>query len=400
MKKYRNSIIFNIKSQIVQYILKFLFFFTHFFLSQYKKITPTQVKKILVFGQMGIGNMILFAPALKALRKYMPESHITLLVGSNGADVLLKESKIFDEIEYYNFKDKTFKNITSLYKRIRNSRYDLIISNFNGATHILCWALFFSRAKWRLGHISSDGWNNLYDKYYNIKVPMKPKSHEIERNISLIEAIDPKVKPIERKLFITINSKDYQFIEEYIQKNQFRTENILIGVQIGTNPNDRWKQWKIKRYAELIKKIIDYYNVTIFALGAPNEKDMIKQAFVNIKENLIITAGSISLMQTAALISKLNLLICNDSGLMHVAAALSTPIIAIYGPTDFRRTAPQETIHQIIRKDLNCSPCFKLNGPANVLSCSHHNCLEFISVNDVFEAVKKSLQQTNALKGD
>lgn len=342
--------------------------------------------------------MILFAPALKVLRKTMVEAQIDLIVGLNGTDVLFQESKIFDKIVHYNFKDRTFKNIIRLFKRIRNSKYDLILSNFNGATHVLCWAMAFSGANWRLGHISSDGWNNIYDKFYNIKVPMKPKSHEIERNINLIEAVVPKVKSTDKKLFVTVNLKDYQFIEEYFKKNQIGAEHLLIGVQIGTNPNDRWKQWKVNRYAELIEKIIDRFNATVFALGSPNEKDMIKRAFINIKNNLIITAGSIDLMQTAALISKLKVLICNDSGLMHVAAALNTPIVAIYGPTDFHRTAPQESIHQIIHKDMICSPCFKLNGPVKVLSCPHRNCLENISVDDVFKAVKNSLQQTNALK--
>ena len=91
--------------------------------------------------------------------------------------------------------------------------------------------------------------------------------------------------------------------------------------------------------------------------------------------------------QVAALIEQCDLLVCNDSGLMHAAVAVGTPVVAIYGPTDIRRTAPLGGQHTVIRHELPCSPCFKLEGDEQVHACSHHDCLMTITVDEVLQSM-------------
>jgi len=109
----------------------------------------------------------------------------------------------------------------------------------------------------------------------------------------------------------------------------------------------------------------------------------------------ILFAGDGSFTQSCALIQKCQYMITNDSGLMHVANALSVPLLAIYGPTDYRRTAPLAKTSKILRLGLPCSPCFKLEGDENVNNCPIQiECLRKIEPAQVLEAINIPIHRT------
>ena len=116
---------------------------------------------------------------------------------------------------------------------------------------------------------------------------------------------------------------------------------------------------------------------------------MIREMASGLKGRILFAAGQTSVKQAAALIEQCDLLVCNDSGLMHAAVAVGTPVAAIYGPTDFRRTAPLGDRHTVIRHELPCSPCFKLEGDDQVHACPHHDCLMTITPQEVWDAIAK-----------
>jgi heptosyltransferase-2 len=106
-----------------------------------------------------------------------------------------------------------------------------------------------------------------------------------------------------------------------------------------------------------------------------------------LESKITLAAGQTSVKEVAALIERCCSLICNDSGLMHIAVAVGTPVVAIYGPTDIRRTRPWGEANTIIRHDMPCSPCFKLEGEAQLRSCPHHDCLMTITPDEVFNKI-------------
>ena len=111
------------------------------------------------------------------------------------------------------------------------------------------------------------------------------------------------------------------------------------------------------------------------------------------KQKVINISGKTTIKQAAAIINMLDVLVCNDSGLMHVAVAVDTPVIALYGPTDYTRTAPLGKKHTIIRKKYDCSPCFKMEGRDTVLNCPfNYQCMNDIIVKEVLKAVKGKLE--------
>jgi 3-deoxy-D-manno-octulosonic-acid transferase/heptosyltransferase-1 len=150
----------------------------------------------------------------------------------------------------------------------------------------------------------------------------------------------------------------------------------------------RWKQWPIERYREVIGRVVaERPDTHIILFGSALEEEMIREMAHGLKGKISIAAGKTSVKQVAALIEQCDVLVCNDSGLMHAAVAVGTPVTAIYGPTDFRRTAPLGDRHTIIRHDLPCSPCFKLEGDDQVRACPHHDCLMTITADEVFNAI-------------
>jgi heptosyltransferase-2 len=153
----------------------------------------------------------------------------------------------------------------------------------------------------------------------------------------------------------------------------------------------RWKQWPLERFRELIERIIlEMPTARLVLFGSATEAGMAAELGRGLGSKVMLAAGRTTIKQVAALIERCDMLICNDSGLMHVAVAVGTPVVAIYGPTDINRTAPLGSQHTIIRRQLPCSPCFKLEGDMQVHLCPHHDCLMSITTEEVLAAVRRA----------
>ena len=126
----------------------------------------------------------------------------------------------------------------------------------------------------------------------------------------------------------------------------------------------------------------DYVKIIIF--GGKDEIELVDVILENMKESPINVVGKTSLRQTAALIEKCKIFISNDTGPMHIAAAMGVPVVAIFGPTNFYRTSPFGKQHIIVKSDLPCVPCYR-GGNAK---CDEIRCLKLISVDDVLNAVE------------
>jgi len=342
-----------------------------------------EIKRILVYGQMGIGNMVLFTPVLKALGNTFPDAHITLLVAKSGCEVV--GSGLVDETVKCKIEDLPFLKRWLFIIKMSFRGYDLIVSNFNGSRHYLVWLTLLSRTKHRVGHVTSGGWNNRYDFAYNHKVRIIEGQHEIQMNLLLVEKIG--IDTSDETSVFHINGESQEAANHFLMAHGINETDYLVGIQLGTSPTMRWKQWAVENYVKVSEDLANRLGVTIIALGSPGERNLIENAFLNSTIKPIIAAGEVSLKETAAIIKRCNLLICNDSGLMHTAVAVNTQVVAIYGPTDYTRTAPLGKKHTIVRKNLPCSPCFKMGGASKVENCKQRICLENITVEEVFQVI-------------
>jgi lipopolysaccharide heptosyltransferase II len=379
---------------------------------------PEKIERILVFAYHGLGNFIMYTPALKLLRDRFPNARIDLQVGNNtGCEEVLEGAAFFDHI--YNLPyGAGLRRWLERLKEIRATHYDITINEFHSHSWPLALLIAFSGAPFRAGHVTSPGWSESFSRYsfvFNLPVRMREDEHETERYLDLVAAAGAQRSvPSAVKPFLHLAEEDRRFARAFIhahhqgngnkrangtggdssdEQNVRMAENI-VGIQPGTSPTMRWKQWPLERYRQLLARFIaEQANAQIILFGAPNEAEMIAELAAGLGGNISIAAGKTTVKQVAALIEQCDLLLCNDSGLMHVAVAVDTPVVAIYGPTDLRRTAPLGHRHSVIRHEMPCSPCFRLEGDEQVHLCTHHDCLNTITSDEVFYHLENKLKE-------
>ncbi|OGP52789.1 MAG: lipopolysaccharide heptosyltransferase II, partial [Deltaproteobacteria bacterium RBG_13_52_11] len=186
---------------------------------------------------------------------------------------------------------------------------------------------------------------------------------------------------------LSLNGKIQGWADSFLSHHGLRDE-LLIGLNPGATYGDA-KCWSPKRFAELGRRFIKDYGASILIFGSsrPKEKELNATIAQGIGEGCLNLSGETSLLQLAALLRRCHLLVTNDTGTMHVSAAVGTRVVAIFGPTDPRTTSPLGEGHVVIRKETSCSPCLKRICPED------HRCMELISVLDVIEAVKEWLEK-------
>lgn len=346
-------------------------------------VDNSKIRKILIIMMGGVGNMIFFTPALKALRRAYPSSMISFLLGPFGAEKVIEGSNFIDNKIIVD--PKKYKGLTGkikLIQELRKENFSLSITS-TGTNPIRSGLLcYFAGIKYRLGeNIEKKGF------FYNLKASFDKNTHEADSNINLIRKLGIEVN--DKSLYIYRSSED-----ENIAQKIFETHNLEGTLVIGMHPGSGihqagFKRWPKERFARLADMIINKYNASIMIFGGAAEVDLAKDIEELMQSSPLIMTNKTTLAETAALIEKCRLFISNDSGLLHVACAANTPAIGIYGPTNHKRTGPYSDSSIIVRKELDCSPCYT----GKKISCKPLDCLKLITEEDVLEGAENLLKK-------
>jgi ADP-heptose:LPS heptosyltransferase len=158
------------------------------------------------------------------------------------------------------------------------------------------------------------------------------------------------------------------------------------------------KQWPPERFAEVARRLIDAADATIVLTGSAADRPLVDRVAAELPADRVIdVAGELDLLTLAAILRRLDLLVTGDTGPMHLAAAVGTPIVAVFGPSDPARYAPTGARDRVVRVDLPCSPCNRIRLPP--ARCVGHtpDCLAFISADSVFSAAMSILRDPRKL---
>ena len=212
--------------------------------------------------------------------------------------------------------------------------------------------------------------------------------HAVDRYMLTISALPSPQIPLNSPLFpLYINIEDAEWVKQFLLENNLNDKKPLIAI----NPSARWvkKRWPAASYSALINQLIKELKAGIIIVGSKDDIPIAEEIKSLVNERIYIATGKTSIKRLSALLEKVNLLITNDSGPMHIAAALGTPVTALFGPTDPELTGPYGRGHVVLRKNLDCSPC--LRRP-----CTKGKpvCMEMITVEEAAKAV------LNRIKGE
>ena len=353
----------------------------------------TRVRRVLIYGGMGIGNLVMFTPALRALRSTLADAHLTLLTLPNGADEVLKGSGIVDEIVCV---PTGLWGRLRLALRLRRAGYDLVLASFQGDDFKLITLL--TNVSWRVGHCTSPGWIGRGDSLYN--VPVRMDEHEIDRKLRLVRALGVPVDGW--TAVFHIDNQDRFGARAFLERHGVRDEDRLIAIPIDVSRHQEWKQWQPDRLAAVCNMLNRRGDVRFVLMGAPDRTATASSFRAMLDFEPIVAVARTTLKETAAILERCALTISPDSGLMHVSAAVGTAVLGIFGPTDYRRTSPTRygPRHRIVRKEVECGPCFRMAGDDTVLACRHHKCLDLIRAHEVAHIADEMLDSAVSLDVD
>ncbi len=348
------------------------------------KIKP---KRILMTSFGGIGNTLLFLPTIKAVKDNFPKSEIYFITSKKPILNLLKESQYkhnyIDKFLYYRFNRKQgfFKKAFNFAKFLRKHNFDIVIvCGEEGLFSALSY--FLAGIKYRVAHKYNFRPFGEIGFLYTHAIKRNLNKHEVEHNLDLARISGLKIK--DKK--IELNP-----VKKWHCKKTGRT----IGFHLGSVKGVEEKRWPFERFVELIKKIKKDVKHNIVVIGGSEEKD-IKYKLEKLHLNIINLIGKTSIKETAAIIKQCDLFISNDSGPMHVAAAVGTPVIGIFGPTSTIKNRPWGDPKKclFLQKKLPCyGSCFTpYIGKINCTNVIKKECLKKITIDEVYDLAKRFLK--------
>ena len=307
------------------------------------------IDKILVIRVDGIGDLLNSTPAIALLRENYPSAEITVLARPLNAPVLIGNPDV-DKILIFD-RDGKHRGVLAqfqFYRELRRERYQLVV-----AIQTAMWShfvAFLSGAPYRLGRYQKRFKSTLTHAWRG-KYP-KGETHEVDRNLELVQLIcNGEGK---RRLIFHLSPDEIATAKAQLMSCGIGEKAFLIGIHPGGSSFD--KRWPENQYAELADRLAHHYNATILLLRGPGEAALAGNIQRTMRSSAIIHAPE-TIRELGALLSCCDLVICNDSGPMHLAAALEIPTVAVFGPTDHVAWHPLSQNASIVRRDMPCWPC-------------------------------------------
>jgi heptosyltransferase-2 len=363
-------------------------------------------RRILVRGTNWLGDAVMTTPALLRLREKFPDAHIALLAPEKLALLWQQHPAVNETISA-----AADESIFAVAKKLRAGHFDTALVLPNSPRSAI--EVFLARIPNRIGYARA--WRNFFltrvvppragvVKMHKRSVaeiealiqkqpktgsqrPASPESaHQSYEYLHLAAELGASPEPVPAKLFVTPE-------EVEVAKRKFGLERFSQPV-FGLNPGAEYgpaKRWPMEKFIEAAKQAQRRTKCTWVLFGGPNDVDLTSQIQSAVGSSACLNlAGKTSLRELMCLIKLCRIFLTNDTGPMHVAAALSVPVVAIFGSTSSELTGPissNETRHQILKSDVPCSPCFLRECPIDF------RCMNSINVERVVEAIAGSAGQ-------
>jgi lipopolysaccharide heptosyltransferase II len=334
--------------------------------------------KLLIIKLSSLGDIILSTASLRAIRERFPHHKISFLVGEESKELLFR-SPYIDELLVVDLKgkDKGFKGLLNIARILRKKNYDLVIDLQNNRTsHLFS---FLSLSLNRYGY-DNKKWSFLLNhKIKNDKTPLEPVTHQF-RVLKML-GIDLK----DNRLELWPSKEDQEYVDDLLSGQWLSADQKIIGINISASKRWLTKCWPLQHTAKLCEEL-GSRNMRVVITGTQADMAEANALIALVKNTKIINAcAKTTINQLASLIARCNLYISADSSPLHIAVAVKTPVIALFGPTDPRRHMPAAHKASVIRKEVACGPCYKPQ-------CKHKKCMNLITVNEVLEGIDKLIK--------
>ena len=359
----------------------------------WRRVRPTSVpKRVLLLRLERIGDLLMVVDAVHRIRAHLPSAFIQLVVGSWNDDLAKLISGV-DQIQVLNVpwlaredKSSSVQATIQMAWGWREQEFDLAI---NFESDIRSNALLaVSGAPRRVGYRTGGGEGFLTDA-----LNYKPTVHTADNARRLVQHIFSGERDnalATDHLLGPLPDHVHQRADELLGPRE--SHAFLIGINVGGGR--QIKQWPAERFADTASILSHEDKATIVLLGNEGDQSIGNAVVNNLSPSVhpINLIGHTSLIELAGVLERLRLLVTGDTGPMHLAASIGTPVVSIFGPSDPVRYAPLTSQRQIVHAELWCRPCNQIRCPPARCSAGTPDCLEKVSVPKVIKAIRDLLR--------
>jgi 3-deoxy-D-manno-octulosonic-acid transferase/heptosyltransferase-1 len=347
--------------------------------------------KILIVKLSAIGDVIHTLPALTALRRHSPHAQIDWLVESAAADlvqghaalnrVLIWRRREFVTLLKAGRLSSAFRLFLSLLLQLRATRYDLIL-DFQALLKSSLW-IFLARAQRKAGFGQGMEHSEKSHLFLNERIPaISMEIHALDRGLSLLKALG--IQSSQALYDLPIGKEDEEEAQKLLAGSGVRLDQPLAAI----NPVAKWptKLWTAKQFEELARRLVEKGFQVVFT-GSREDRPLLDEMTTRLGPSVIRLDGRTSLKALAVVYRLASVVVSTDTGPMHLAAAVGTPVVALFGPTAPWRTGPYGEGHVVLRAGLSCSPCYSRS--CKTVDIEPMACMKRITVDQVVEAVAR-----------
>jgi heptosyltransferase-3 len=328
------------------------------------------MNNILIIKLRYIGDVLLATPTVRAIKAVRPDVRVTMMV-NRGTEDVLSGNPDMDEIVIL---DKG--SLAAQWRFIagfRRRRFDTVIDLTDGdRSAFLSW---ISGAPVRIGFNDEHRWRGRC--YTQVIQPVPGMRHRIDRDLEVLKPINIQAGSKDLQLWLTPEEEDSA--DQLLDQLGVQRSQSIVMLQPGAR---YWfKAWPPERFAELADRLMSQYGCQVLIGGSDQDIDLAQQIQQMAKSRPIIMAGRTTIKQFAAIAKKSALFVGSDSGAMHIASAVSTPVVALFGPSSPREWGPRGGPVEVLYKGLDCRSCFH-----PTCTRGEENCMRLIAVDEVMSA--------------
>ena len=353
------------------------------------KVPAESIKRVVVRGTNWVGDSLMTIPALRALRRVLPDAHITLVIRP-GTKGLFSDVDFIDEILVYDRKNAF--SVVPQVREWKRRRFDLAVLFQNAFEAALI--PFLAGVPLRLGYATESRQALLT---HPLPLPdWRSSRHEVFYYLYVVTALEQMlfgrstVCEAEPDASIQISDVRKAQAAELLRAYGVSEEDSVVAICPGSI-NSRAKRWSPESYATLADRLIESKR-RVLLIGSKDETDVSEDVTRRMRQQPIVLTGRTTLDQITAVLDRADLIVTNDTGPAHIGAALGRPTIVIFGPTNPLTTRPFAPEAVILRHPPDCAPCMLRDCPID------HRCMTAITVDEVFEQSHELLKRGSFAK--
>jgi len=350
----------------------------------------TAYRNILVRAPNWMGDAVMAIPTLSALRARFPAARVTLLAKPPVA-ALFEQHPDVDQIIVYERPGRHAGGVGlwRLIQLLRTKQFDLalLLQNAFEAAFIAAVAGIPTRVGY-----TTDGRRFLLTK--SLKPDTHTGTHQVTRYLALLQRLEGVAGSIQEGMpYLVVTAGEHGDAGDLLESEGVAPGERLIGFHAGAAYGSA-KRWPPDRFAAVADALVARFQIRPLLFGSAEDVSVVDKMRSGMKYPAIMLAGKTTVRQMMALIARCQMVVTNDSGPMHVAAALGRPVLAIFGPTHPEATSPKGALSRIVYNKVACAPCAHRICPID------HRCMAGISVEEVVESAGRLLESSGSLHGE